>query len=237
MAHEIRNPLAAISGSVQVLQGAASEESSDPEQARLMGIVVREVDRLNQLISDFLRYSRPAPIKPEPVRLASLVEEIVEMNESQGESDLEISLDLDREALVMADPSQLKAVVWNLWNNAREAMENAGCLSVRVRRCHGDGPQDDWPGSRNEQGADPGLEGMTGATAVLEIEDTGPGISADVHAMIFEPFFTTKRDGTGLGLATVRRIVEQHGGVIEAASSDGGGACFRVSLRCVEVDS
>jgi len=237
MAHEIRNPLAAISGSVQVLQGAASEESSDPEQARLMGIVVREVDRLNQLISDFLRYSRPAPIKPEPVRLASLVEEIVEMNESQGESDLEISLDLDREALVMADPSQLKAVVWNLWNNAREAMENAGCLSVRVRRCHGDGPQDDWPGSRNEQGADPGLEGMTGATAVLEIEDTGPGIGADVHAMIFEPFFTTKRDGTGLGLATVRRIVEQHGGVIEAASSDGGGACFRVSLRCVEVDS
>ena len=237
MAHEIRNPLAAISGSVQVLQGTAGEESSDPEGARLMGIVVREVDRLNQLISDFLRYSRPAPIKPEPVRLASLVEEIVEMNESQGGSDLEISLDLDREVLVMADPSQLKAVVWNLWNNAREAMESAGCLSVRVRRCFGDGPQGHESGSRNEQGAEPGLEAMTGATAVLEIEDTGPGIGADVHAMIFEPFFTTKRDGTGLGLATVRRIVEQHGGVIEAVSSDGGGACFRVSLRCVEVDS
>lgn len=78
---------------------------------------------------------------------------------------------------------------------------------------------------------------MTGETAVLEIEDTGPGIGADVHTMIFEPFFTTKRDGTGLGLATVRRIVEQHGGVIEATSSDGGGACFRVSLRCVEADS
>ena len=72
---------------------------------------------------------------------------------------------------------------------------------------------------------------------MLEIEDTGPGIGADVQAMIFEPFFTTKRDGTGLGLATVRRIVEQHSGVIEAVSSDGGGACFRVSLRCVEVDS
>jgi two-component system sensor histidine kinase PilS (NtrC family) len=237
MAHEIRNPLAAISGSVQVLQGTANDESSDPEQVRLMGIVVREVDRLNQLISDFLRYSRPAPIKPEPVRLASLVEEIVEMNESRGGSDLEISLDLDQEALVMADPSQLKAVVWNLWNNAREAMESTGCLSVRVSRIHGDGPQDDRSGGRNEQGAEPGLERMAGSTAVLEIEDTGPGIEADVHAMIFEPFFTTKRDGTGLGLATVRRIVEQHGGVIEAASGDGGGACFRVLLRCVEVDS
>jgi two-component system cell cycle sensor histidine kinase/response regulator CckA len=78
---------------------------------------------------------------------------------------------------------------------------------------------------------------MTGATAVLEIEDTGPGIGTDVQAMIFEPFFTTKRDGTGLGLATVRRIVEQHDGLIEAFSDGGSGTIFRVSLRCVEADS
>lgn len=237
MAHEIRNPLAAISGSVQVLQGAASDENPDPEQARLMGIVVREVDRLNQLISDFLRYSRPAPIKPEPVRLASLVEEIAEMSESEGGSDLEIFLELDREAVVMADSSQLKAVVWNLWNNAKEAMDASGRLSVRVHRIDGDVSQDRRSVGRNEQGMGPGLERVTVQTVVLEIEDTGPGIGVEEQAMIFEPFFTTKRDGTGLGLATVRRIVEQHGGMIEVSSAEGSGACFRVLLACMEVDS
>lgn len=237
MAHEIRNPLAAISGSVQVLQSAPVEENADPEQTRLMGIVVREVDRLNQLITDFLRYSRPAPIKPEPVQLSSLIEEVAEMNESQGEESLEIFLDLDPEVVVMADPSQLKAVVWNLWNNAKEAMGTVGRLSVRVGRTIGDLSQDDRSAGRNEQGAGPGAEGAAEWTAVLEIEDTGPGIRADARAMIFEPFFTTKRDGTGLGLATVRRIVEQHGGLIEAVSDDENGACFRVSLRCVEADS
>jgi len=237
MAHEIRNPLAAISGSVQILQGTVKDEAPDSEQARLMGIVVREVDRLNQLITDFLRYSRPGPIKPEPVRLAALVEEIAEISESQAGEGLVISLDLDQEVVVMADPSQLKAVIWNLWNNALEAMDRVGQLFVRLHRVQGDGSQDLHAVGRNEQGVGPGLEPMLDWTAILEIEDSGPGIGAEAQAMIFEPFFTTKRDGTGLGLATVRRIVEQHGGVIEAVSGKGSGACFRVSLCCVELDS
>ena len=137
----------------------------------------------------------------------------------------------------MADSSQLKAVVWNLWNNAREAMDATGQLSVRVFRIEGDLSQEHRSAGRNEQGASPCLERMTGWTAVLEIEDSGPGIGVDVQAMIFEPFFTTKRDGTGLGLATVRRIVEQHGGVIEASNAEGRGACFRVRLACLEVGS
>ena len=99
-----------------------------------MGIVVREVDRLNHLISDFLRYSRPAPIKPECVCLAGLVEEIAEISESESGSDLDVSLDLDRDVLVMADPSQLRAVIWNLWNNAREAMDGKGRLFARISR-------------------------------------------------------------------------------------------------------
>jgi signal transduction histidine kinase len=137
----------------------------------------------------------------------------------------------------MADPSQLKAVIWNLWNNAKEAMGASGRLSVRVRRIERNVSQDHPSAGRNEQGVEPGLERATGRTAVLEIEDSGPGIAMDVQAMIFEPFFTTKRDGTGLGLATVRRIVEQHGGVIEASSEEGRGACFRVLLACVEMES
>ncbi len=236
MAHEIRNPLAAISGSVQVLQGEDGSGDADPERARLMGIVVREVDRLNLLIGDFLRYSRPAPLKTEPVHLAGLVEEIAEMSESRCESGLEVRLDLDREIVVMADPSQLRAVIWNLWNNAREAMaeiEGEKRLFVRVLRIPGDAAQGSGTVGRNDrcEGPDPGP--TSDWTAVLEIEDSGPGIELEVQARIFEPFFTTKRDGTGLGLATVQRIVEQHGGAIEVSSRPGEGTRFRMCLRGV----
>ncbi len=235
MAHEIRNPLASISGSVQVLQGTSGH--ADPEHDRLMGIVVREVDRLNHLISDFLRYSRPAPIKPERVRLADLVREVAEISESEEGQRLEVSLELDGRVEVMADPSQLKAVIWNLWINAKEAMNGQGRLSARVFRIPGDRSQDDRPARRNERSAGPAC-GPTGeGVAVLEIEDSGPGIEQDVLEMLFEPFFTTKRDGTGLGLATVRRIVEQHGGEIEAMKDRAQGACFRVSIDCAEFES
>jgi two-component system sensor histidine kinase PilS (NtrC family) len=238
MAHEIRNPLASISGSVQLLRGSASEQDSDPEQARLMDIVVREVERLNRLISDFLRYSRPAQIKPERVSLADLVEEIAEISESECGAELQISLDLDREVVVMADTSQMKAVIWNLWNNAKEAMGGKGRLHARLSRIPGDPAQGGGAADRNEQSVGLCREVEADWTAVLEIEDSGPGIEADVRAMIFEPFFTTKRDGTGLGLATVRRIVEQHDGSIETRGNiDGTGTCFRVLLRCVEAES
>ena len=240
MAHEIRNPLASISGSVQVLQDAGGEQDSDPERARLMGIVVREVDRLNHLISDFLRYSRPAPLKPERVHLAGLVQEIAEISESRSGDELEVSLDLDPDAVVMADPSQLRAVIWNLWNNASEAMlesDREKRLFARVLRIPGDASQGWGATGRNERSEGPELEPPAEWTAVLEIEDTGQGIDLEVQARIFEPFFTTKRDGTGLGLATVQRIVEQHGGAIEVSSRAGEGTCFRMFLRCVGAPS
>ena len=237
MAHEIRNPLASISGSVQVLQGGVGDAASDPEQSRLMGIVVREVDRLNRLIGDFLRYSRPAPIHPEEVDLSALVSEIAEISRLESGSDLEVVLELDRGVVVSADPSLLKAVLWNLWNNAREAMDGSGRLLARVRRIPGDPAQERFSTGRNEQGGGPDSVSGASWSALLEIEDSGPGIDAEVRAMIFEPFFTTKRDGTGLGLATVRRIVEQHEGVIDTSSDQGKGACFRIQLPCLEAAS
>ena len=236
MAHEIRNPLASISGSVQVLKGTIDLENTDPEQVCLMDIVVREVDRLNHLITDFLRYSRPAPIKPERVALADMVREVAQISESQSRDEVEVFLDLDPEIIVMADPSQMKAVIWNLWNNAREAMDGAGQLFARVSRVPSDDSQDHRPARRNEQGESLEIDHGPEWAAMIEIEDSGPGIDKDALAMIFEPFFTTKRDGTGLGLATVRRIVEQHGGVIEALPGKSGGACFRVSLGCAEIE-
>ena len=205
-----------------------------------MGIVVREVDRLNQLISDFLRYSRPAAIRPERVRLSNLIEEISSMNDSRSEPEIQLSLDLDPDVVVMADPSQLRAVVWNLWNNAMEAMsdqEGQKCLSARVYRVPSKGSQGQRSMGRNEEVCESGPERPGEWTALLEIEDTGPGIEIDAQARIFEPFFTTKRDGTGLGLATVQRIVEQHGGEIEVTSPSNSGSCFRVSLQCQEAES
>jgi len=235
MAHEIRNPLASISGSVQLLQGSGPASPSDPAHDKLMGIVVREVDRLNALIRDFLRYSRPAPLALEAVRLAPLVRELIGIAEGPARRDVRIDLELDESVVVRADAAQLKAALWNLWNNAIQAMEGKGDLRLRVRRGDpGVSSQDERVPDRNagepRAGADPRSMGM----GVLEVEDTGPGMSPELQDRIFEPFFTTKQDGTGLGLATVQRIVEQHGGAIEISSEVGRGTCFRVLLPLAE---
>jgi two-component system sensor histidine kinase PilS (NtrC family) len=232
IAHEIRNPLASISGSVQILQSAGDAMDSSPEQQRLMGIVVREVDRLNELIGDFLLYSRPAPLRPERVSLGGLVQEIAEMSEAQSSADVNFELDLDPEVEVMADPALLKAVFWNLWNNAIEALDGKGTVSARVLKRPGDLAQDPRRLRRNGEETASDASRASEGIAVFEVEDTGPGIAPEVREMIFEPFFTTKREGTGLGLATVQRIVEQHGGMIQASSEPGRGACFRVLLEC-----
>jgi len=236
MAHEIRNPLASISGSVQLLQGSGGAAAgADPAHERLMRIVVREVDRLNDLIRDFLRYSRPAPLELGAVDLAALVREVAGIAEGEPKPDLRLVLALEDGVRVRADAAQLKGAVWNLWNNAVQAMEGKGALSIRVRRA----PQDlssqdetlpDRNGPERPGGADARPEGM----GVLEVEDSGPGMAPELQDRIFEPFFTTKQDGTGLGLATVQRIVEQHGGSIEIASELGRGTCFRVLLPLAE---
>lgn len=235
MAHEIRNPLASISGSVQILRSDSGDSSKNPEHDRLMDIVVREVDRLNLLIGDFLHYSRPAPAKLEAVHLARLVEEVAEMSGARAMADLRVALTLDHDVLVMADPSQLTAVVWNLWNNAVEAMSGSGRLSARVEYVvppHV--AQEHTPSGRKGESGGSAAQTESARMAVLEIDDSGPGMAPDVQEMIFEPFFTTKRDGTGLGLATVRRLVEQHGGSIEVSSRPGEGTSIRVLLACVE---
>ncbi len=246
MAHEIRNPLASISGSVQVLQTGPSAADYDPEHTRLMGIVVREVDRLNVLISDFLRYSRPSPTKAERLDLTALVSDVAEMARSRSaEVGAEVTLALEEGVRVVGDPSQLEAIVWNLWNNAIEAMAGEDSdrrLTVRLYRSEAEAhrvqrpPQVPDPTGRNEEGGGIQPAGRPGWSAVLEIEDTGPGLTPEVQEQIFEPFFTTKDDGTGLGLSTVQRLVEQHGGAITVSSRPGDGTCFRVILAGAETE-
>ncbi len=217
LAHEIRNPLAAISGSLQVLERSA-EAGGDPEAPRLMGIVLRETERLDRLIADFLQYARPAPPRTAPVRLAELVGEVLEVFEPSRPPSLKLRVDIPDDLSIVADAAQLRQLLWNLLRNAVDAMPGGGELAVEAFAAM---PQEARGDGRNDPG-----EGS--AWAEIRVHDTGVGISDDVVDRIFEPFFTSKPQGTGLGLATVHRIVEDHGGHLSVESVPGRGTTFRI---------
>jgi two-component system sensor histidine kinase PilS (NtrC family) len=208
LAHEIRNPLASMTGSIELLH---ERPGLGGEDRRLMEIVLREASRLDQLVSQFLAFARPAPLVRRRVDLAELLEETLAVFVHDP---LAGRLRIDREAspaAVEGDPDQLRQVLWNLLANASQAMagEGAPARGERIRvAC----------------GADPEGGGW------LEVEDDGPGMAPRVRERLFLPFFTTKPSGTGLGLATVHRIVDAHGGAISVESAPGRGARFRVRL-------
>jgi signal transduction histidine kinase len=153
------------------------------------------------------------------------------MNEGASRIGITIDLALDQNVEVMADRAQLAAVIWNLWNNALEAMPDSGRLRVSVSTEDEDPTQDRLTAGRNAESGELTAAGPATVHAVLQIEDTGVGIAPEVRERIFEPFFTTKPDGTGLGLATVQRIIEQHGGSIQVLSEVGIGTTFRIQLQ------
>jgi len=202
LAHEIRNPLAAMCGSIEML---SLSPSLGEQEKRLMGVVRGEGERLEALVKDFLAFARPASPQLQTVDAAHLVEETADVFRLQAISrDLELSVEVERGVWVSADPNQLKQVLWNLLGNAADASETGGRVSVRLRR--------------------------QGAQALLDVEDCGQGIDAEDLPRIFDPFFTTKLKGTGLGLAIVHRVVEAHGGRIAVRSEPGRGSTFSVAL-------
>lgn len=223
LAHEIRNPLASISGSIQVLE---SELDVRDENRALMQIVVRETDRLNALLTDFLQYVRPGPPVNRPVNLPVLVREVLESLRRHPHCAPGVELISDTLPRqhgemqgvptvpdVMGDPDQLRQVLWNLTLNAVEFMPGGGRLEIQVREVGG--------GS----GEPPRVE--------LRVLDTGPGFDP-VHAeRLFDPFFSTRTGGTGLGLALVEKIIQAHDGTVRARNRPEGGAVFEVSLPIV----
>jgi len=223
VAHEVRNPLAAISGCVEMLRALNRERSGDLEQERLMSIVLREIERLDALIADFLQFARPAAPKLEPIGVAALLGEIAEMCRAACPTGVRVRVDAAAELSVSADATQLRQVIWNLVRNAVQAVGERGDIRLAAELSPGGLPQ-------AEDGA--GRSGSAGGRGAVEIvvADNGPGITADALERIFDPFFTTKRTGTGLGLATVHRIVTAHGGAIDVKSAPGMGAAFRVLL-------
>jgi two-component system sensor histidine kinase PilS (NtrC family) len=222
IAHEIRNPLAAISGSIQVLGKRTPALADDPEAGRLMEIVLRETDRLNALITDFLHYARPAPRRVSEISLGDVVDGILRMFESVRPEGVSVASRVEPGLGLRADPEQLRQVLWNLVLNASQAMEKGGKLEIRAARAEGP-PQEALPGRRNEEQSQQDW-------VEIAVVDEGVGIPMDAMDRIFDPFFTTKRGGSGLGLATVHRIVEQHGGSIRVESTPGIGTSVRVRL-------
>ena len=200
MAHEIRNPLASISGSIQLLMEG---QNVTPEDRRLMTIVVKEADRLSKLLTDFLTYARPRPPKRETFNLSQLLDELIRMVHLDPRfSKIKLMKEYSTDFQLRADPQQLHQALWNLMINAADVMLGGGTLKV-------------------------GLDSKTGD---LWIEDTGPGVPVDIRDKIFDPFFTTKEKGSGLGLATVYSIIDAHGGDIDVRDGAGGGTRFVLRL-------
>ena len=203
IAHEIRNPLASVSGAIEAL---ARELPPDPTQSRLVEIVLRESERLNRLITDFLDYARPAPLTVVELDIGRLLEEVLLLLEHRRLPD---GLKVVNEAVgplpLRGDPQLLRQVLWNLCLNAVQAMPDGGELRLGGR----------WE---------------AGDRIRLWVADTGSGIAEADLPHVFEPFYSTKPEGTGLGLASVYRIVQDHGGQIEVQSRVGEGTVMTVTL-------
>jgi two-component system sensor histidine kinase PilS (NtrC family) len=209
IAHEIRNPLASISGSAQMLSRSGRLEPTDQ---RLMEIIERETTRLDGLLGDFLAFARPK----EPVRarvdLAALAQETLAMF---GRSELSAGVRLEprlRPAVGRVDAGQIRQVLWNLLTNAAQALQANGREGGRVRVSVGPG------------------QAATGAWVELEVWDDGPGLPVELQDKALEPFFTTKEKGSGLGLAVVQRICEAHEGRVQFDCPPEGGCRVRVGL-------
>jgi len=207
IAHEIRNPLASISGSIQMLNRHIRDSDI---QKRLMSIILREIKRLNSMIEDFLVFSRPKRLRIKKFYLNELIEEAISLFKSSDRwnQDIKIRKELDQDILIESDPDQIKQIFWNLFLNAADAMPDGGTLTISIKRLN------------------------SGPTSMVQIEikDTGKGFSDKALSNLFVPFFTTKKGGSGLGLAMVKRIVTNLKGIIEGGNRPGGGAYVKVCI-------
>jgi signal transduction histidine kinase len=201
MAHEVKNPLAAIRSSAQIIT-----ERVSGKEAQFAQIIVSEVDRLNRVVNEFLDYARPAPLKTEPVLLSALLDSCLELLApviKQAGVAVKRAYP-ENEHKVNADQNQLRQVFLNLVLNAIQSAKDQCCVEVSVKE-------------------------FVQETRVA-VKDHGPGIPPGSLKRVFEPFFTTKPGGTGLGLPIAQRIVAEHGGRLMIESTPGAGTTATVVL-------
>ncbi|MEK7840140.1 MAG: ATP-binding protein, partial [Pseudomonadota bacterium] len=237
MAHVIKNPLTPIQLSAERIRHKYLRSLPEAEQAtleRAVGTIIDQVEALKGMVNAFADYARPAQMQPTPVNLNDLVRDVIELyvagsgrpadfrraevvslraaDTPGGHSrTVALRLNLDKALpAITADATRLRQVLHNLLLNARDALVNVERPKIRMTT-HSIGA-----------GHEAGIE--------LRIEDNGPGIPPELMDRLFEPYVTTKEKGTGLGLAIVQRIVEEHGGSIQAENLPDGGACVTIRL-------
>jgi two-component system sensor histidine kinase HydH len=209
VAHEIRNPLSSIKGIATYFKDKFDKDSGDEEMA---GVMIKEVDRLNRVISELLEFARPTELKPKSTAINSLIEHSVRLVEKEAAAkNIEIKSDLSQQPLsARIDSDRFSQCLLNLYLNSMQAMEKDGQLIIKASRTHDN-------------------------LVEIEIRDTGQGIQAENLDKIFDPYFTTKPKGTGLGLAIVHKIVEAHNGNIRVRSVPGQGTAFTISMPAEKV--
>jgi two-component system sensor histidine kinase PilS (NtrC family) len=220
MAHEIRNPLASLSGSIQMLK---TELILDDPQQHLMEITLRESERLNALITDFLLFAQPPQSHKILYPIGRILEETLDLfiHSPSFHDGIRVFRPSPHEGLrVSIDPDQMKQVFWNLFINAAQSMSNGGEIHVHLGKGNGLGitSLSLSPPVRDKE------------WVKISITDSGKGIPLEEKEKIFEPFFTTKENGTGLGLSIVHKIVENHKGLIKVDSELGRGSTFTIIL-------
>lgn len=207
LAHEIKNPLASLAGSIQLLK---EDLRYAPDHERLMEIILRETDRLSTLVSDFLFFAKPPAGKPEKVHLETAIHEVTDLFEKDtiNARDIRLEKSLALDCWVLIDPTHLSQVLWNLLLNAAEAIDREGEIIINTES------------AKNRQ-----IE--------INISDNGCGMEPEVTRSIFDPFFTTKSDGTGLGLSITHRILGSYNSRLEVSSVPDKGTTFNFKLDIV----
>jgi two-component system sensor histidine kinase PilS (NtrC family) len=225
IAHEVRNPLASIRGCVQEL-GRKDDPLPPETHDRLVDIVCRESDRLDAIVSQFMRFAQVTVPTLEPLNLADLVREVVTLLENREDArDKTVTLEAPDETWIEADGERLKQVLLNLGINALEAMgPGEGRLELSVAEREVEVPRE----TRHAGARERSLELIGGVE--VRVRDTGPGIDEESRDRVFLPFFTTKTKGTGLGLAIAERIVKLHQGTLRLEQHEEGGTVARIQL-------
>ncbi len=207
LAHEIRNPLGGIAGSIELLK---TSPSLTEEDRRLCEIVQREADRLNDLVGDMLDLARPRTPQPEPLDVTQLARDVVTLAGTSGRGkDVLVQFEGPPSLVLRADGAQLRQVLWNLVRNAVQASSAGDAVLVRIER-------------------------REGGDVSISVSDRGPGIPKEARDRIFDAFFTTRSHGTGVGLAVVKRIIDAHGWTVEATGEQG--AVFEVLVPASAVE-
>lgn len=205
IAHEVKNPLASLSGSIQLLHEDTTPGSYED---KLMQIILRETDRLKQIVNDIRFFSKPNTENARETNLSTAIDEIIELflKDPEYKDRIFIERNLEPDIYQNIDPAHFRQILWNLMKNSAQAITGAGSIAIELTRAAGN-------------------------RVYLTIEDNGCGIEKEQVSHIFDPFYTTKPEGTGLGLSIIHRLVDTYNGVIDFESTPGKGSIFTVLLH------